>query len=147
MITTLVSPKQQMLCITPASVKQWQLPVIIQSRTGVNLPKNTFFPSPPLVQHAIYYHVPAITKGSCWSRFAGEIQRLASLTWHSPFYKDHSCSKRETPKMTTPLAKGDRMMHLANPPPQPQSFQRGTAAVSITASEDCSRFSDMIASL
>lgn len=80
----LVSSEQLVLFATPAGVKQWQLPVIIQSQTGINLPKKTifffiFFP----VQHAIYYHVWAITKRSCWSHFADGMQRLDAVTWLS----------------------------------------------------------------
>lgn len=96
----LVSSKQLLLFATPAGVKHWQLPVIRQRRTGINLPKNTFF----LVQSAMYYHVQAITKRSCWSHFAGEIQRLDAVTWQS-FWRVTCVTSERHSKMTMVLQK------------------------------------------
>lgn len=75
-----VRSKQLVLFATPAGGKHWQLPVIIQGRTGINLPKNTFC---FLSTKCNVLSRSSITKRSCWSHFAGETQRLDAVTRHS----------------------------------------------------------------
>ena len=106
-----VSSMQLQRFATPAGVKHWQLPVITQRRTGINLPKNTFF---FLVQSVTYYHVPAITKRSCWSHFAGDPKARYSHT--ALFWKGNLCYKWKTLYNNNAAAKGDRMMHLVKIP-------------------------------
>lgn len=133
MITALVGRKRRLLFITPASVKQWQLPVIMQKRNWGKPAKNkTLLPPPFPVQHPIYYPVPAITKGCCWSRFAGDIQRLGSVTWQFSLCLSVSLLTRIThviserhPKMTSQLARRDRLAHLAKSPPAGIFFKDG----------------------
>lgn len=79
----LVSSKQLVLFATPAGVKHWQLPVIIQRWTGINLPKNTFFFFFLIVQSAMYYRIQAITKKELLISLCWEIQRLDAVTQYS----------------------------------------------------------------
>lgn len=155
MITALVGRKRRLLFITPASVKQWQLLVIMQKRNWGKPAKNKTLlpPFPSTTSYLLscssnYQRVLLISL--CWRYTKARLGNMAilSLSFCLSLNKDNSCYKWETPQNDISACKKRQTGAFSEISPSRNLFQRWKElAVGRVTSEDASRFPDMIASL